>query len=116
MGHLSLHLEGLRPTEITQSDVENYDLQTLRQKEWSWDRVVKSSHLTNCWYQKACNFNLYVKDGVVLREEQAANYPAPNDPAVPDPNPRGCQKGACPIPPTSPLTRSDKIFGTGTGW
>ncbi|MEK7377404.1 MAG: molybdopterin-dependent oxidoreductase, partial [Candidatus Binatota bacterium] len=95
MGHLSLHLEGLRPTEITQSDVENYDLQTLRQKEWSWDQVVKSSHLTNCWYQKACNFNLFVKDGVVLREEQVGNYPAPNDPAVPDPNPRGCQKGAC---------------------
>ena len=71
-----------------------YNLRLLRQQSWDWDRVVKSSHLTNCWYQRACNFNLYVKDGVVLREEQVGNYPPPNDPEAPDPNPRGCQKGA----------------------
>ncbi|UCE86940.1 MAG: molybdopterin-dependent oxidoreductase, partial [Deltaproteobacteria bacterium] len=37
---------------------------------------------------------VYVKDGVVFREEQAATYPQTNA-EVPDFNPRGCQKGAC---------------------
>ncbi|MBI2090530.1 MAG: molybdopterin-dependent oxidoreductase, partial [Deltaproteobacteria bacterium] len=56
---------------------------------------MKASHQSNCGIQRACNMNLYVKDGVVLREEQAANYPAPKDPDAPDFNPRGCQKGVC---------------------
>ncbi len=95
MPKLTLELEGLRPAGTSLPEDINYDRQTLREHEWGWDRVVKFSHLTNCWYQRACNFNLYVKDGVVLREEQVGNYPAPNDSKVPDPNPRGCQKGAC---------------------
>ncbi|MDP3939384.1 MAG: molybdopterin-dependent oxidoreductase, partial [Deltaproteobacteria bacterium] len=77
------------------SSVADYDLSALRQRKWKWDRVVKASHLVNCWYQQACNFNVYVKDGIALREEQVGNYPAPNNPAVPDFNPRGCQKGVC---------------------
>jgi DMSO reductase family type II enzyme molybdopterin subunit/DMSO reductase family type II enzyme chaperone len=76
-------------------DPATYDLRSMRARPLAWDRVVKSSHLGNCWYQRACNYNLFVLDGVVLREEQAGNYPAPNDPGVPDPNPRGCQKGGC---------------------
>ena len=48
----------------------------------------------NCWYQAHCNWNVYVKDGVVFREEQVAAYPRTNA-DVPDFNPRGCQKGAC---------------------
>jgi DMSO reductase family type II enzyme molybdopterin subunit len=92
---LKLELDGLTAAAADSSTQPSYNLKALRRKSWDWDRVVKSSHLTNCWYQKACNFNLFVKDGVVLREEQVGNYPAPNDPAVPDPNPRGCQKGAC---------------------
>ncbi|MBI2088791.1 MAG: molybdopterin-dependent oxidoreductase [Deltaproteobacteria bacterium] len=77
------------------SDTFTFSSGELQKSSWEWDRVVKSSHPTNCWYQRACNFNLYVKDGVVLREEQVGNYPAPNDASVPDPNPRGCQKGVC---------------------
>ena len=92
---LKLEPEGLAAAERNPSAESRYDLRALREKELEWDKVVKASHLTNCWYQRACNFNLYVKDGVVLREEQVGNYPAPNDPEVPDPNPRGCQKGAC---------------------
>lgn len=65
----------------------------LRQR-WTWDKVVKGTHHVNCWYQRGCNWNVYVKDGVVLREEQAATYTATNS-SVPDYNPRGCQKGAC---------------------
>jgi DMSO reductase family type II enzyme molybdopterin subunit len=48
----------------------------------------------NCWYQSSCAWNVYVKDGVVWREEQVAAYPQTNA-EVPDPNPRGCQKGGC---------------------
>jgi len=64
-----------------------------RQK-WTWDHVAKGTHFVNCWYQRGCNWNVYVKDGVVFREEQAGTYPQTN-PNVPDYNPRGCQKGAC---------------------
>jgi DMSO reductase family type II enzyme molybdopterin subunit len=102
---LGLELEALELSDASLQEVQGYDLRALRQQETSWDRVVKSSHLTNCWYQRACNFNLFVKDGVVLREEQVGNYPAPNDPAVPDPNPRGCQKGACYVHRTYDPTR-----------
>ena len=60
----------------------------------AWDRVAKGTHHVNCWYQRGCTWNVFVKDGLVLREEQAASYPQTND-SVPDFNPRGCQKGAC---------------------
>ena len=62
--------------------------------KWVWDKVVRSSHWVNCWYQAHCAWNVYVKDGLVWREEQAADYPQIR-PDVSDFNPRGCQKGAC---------------------
>jgi DMSO reductase family type II enzyme molybdopterin subunit len=67
--------------------------QDLYRERWTWDRVAKGSHgWVNC--RSSCNWDIYVKDGVVVREEQAANY-APSEPGIPDFNPRGCQKGAC---------------------
>jgi DMSO reductase family type II enzyme molybdopterin subunit len=67
--------------------------QDLYRQRWSWDRVAKGTHgWLNC--RSACNFDLYVKDGIVVREEQTASYAA-SEPGVPDFNPRGCQKGAC---------------------
>ena len=95
MTDLKLELERLEAKEGRLSDTPDFSLGAVRQNIWDWDRVVKGSHLTNCWYQTACNYNIYVKDGVVLREEQAANYPPQNDPLAPDFNPRGCQKGSC---------------------
>ena len=60
---------------------------------WSWDRVVRGTHLrANCF--SACAFDLYVKDGVVWREEQADVY-ARQAAGLPDYAPRGCQKGNC---------------------
>src|SRR5437868_5284699 len=64
----------------------------LYRGKWTWDKVVRSSHFVNCWYQAHCAWNVYVKDGVVWREEQVADYPAIRA-DVPDYNPRGCQKG-----------------------
>jgi dimethylsulfide dehydrogenase subunit alpha/complex iron-sulfur molybdoenzyme family reductase subunit alpha len=47
-------------------------------------------HCSNC--QGNCAFRVYAKDGVVLREEQLAQYPQIHL-DIPDPNPRGCNKG-----------------------
>jgi len=66
----------------------------LFRANWTWDRVAKGTHHVNCWYQRCCNWNVFVKDGIVWREEQAGTYPQTNE-SVPDFNPRGCQKGAC---------------------
>jgi len=70
------------------------DWRDVYRERWRWDKVVRSSHWVNCWYQAHCAWNVYVKDGMVWREEQAADYPQVR-PDVPDFNPRGCQKGAC---------------------
>ncbi len=79
---------------------------------WRWDRVVKGTHLLNCWYQRSCAYNVFVKDGKVLWEEPVGDYP-PTNVSVPDFNPRGCQKGACyavnlshPARVTHPLRRA----------
>lgn len=66
----------------------------LYRQRWTWDRIAKGSHgWANC--RSACAWDLYVKDGVVVREEQSATYESSEPGVVPDFNPRGCQKGAC---------------------
>jgi len=62
----------------------------LYRQEWTWDKVTKATHCSNCFGN--CAWQVYVKDGIVLREEQLAGYPRSNE-QVPDFNPRGCQKG-----------------------
>ncbi len=55
--------------------------------------MVKGSHnRANCF--SACSWNLFVKEGIVWREEQNAVYEQTRE-DVPDFNPRGCQKGGC---------------------
>ncbi len=72
-------------------DYRNWE--DLYREQWTWDRIVKGTHTrVNCI--AACSWNLFVKDGIVWREEQNAIYEAPNA-SVPDMNPRGCQKGGC---------------------
>lgn len=69
------------------------DYTDVYRKKWTWDRITKGTHTrANCI--AACSWNVFVKDGVVWREEQDAIYEPPR-PDVPDLNPRGCQKGAC---------------------
>jgi DMSO reductase family type II enzyme molybdopterin subunit len=53
------------------------------------DVIKRGTHALDCF--STCAFDLYIKDGRVLREEQACDYPAIE--GVPDFNPRGCQKG-----------------------
>ena len=75
-------------------DVSYTGFEDVYRGEWKWDSVAKGTHFVNCWYQRGCNWNVYVKDGVVWREEQSGTYESIN-PKIPDYNPRGCQKGAC---------------------
>ncbi|MDP3937109.1 MAG: molybdopterin-dependent oxidoreductase, partial [Deltaproteobacteria bacterium] len=67
-------------------------MEDLYRERWRWDRVTRGTHCVDC-YPGNCAWNVYVKDGVVIREEQAAEYPV-IEAGVPDMNPRGCQKGA----------------------
>jgi len=61
----------------------------IMRKKWTWDRVVHGSRGVNCTGH--CAFNIYVKNGIVWREEQQGQYGRSGD--APDYGPRGCQKG-----------------------
>ncbi len=63
-----------------------------RQK-WTWESVSFGSHAVDC-YPGGCPWRVFVRDGRILREEQAGNH-VPIEPGIPDMNPMGCQKGAC---------------------
>jgi len=63
----------------------------LYRQIWNWDKVTWGSH-TNVCLPGCCSFHVYVKDGMVWREEQTAKNDASN-PNYPDYNPLGCQKG-----------------------
>jgi DMSO reductase family type II enzyme molybdopterin subunit len=81
--------------DISASEVPVYkDWKDIFRNQWSWDRVVRSTHHLNCWTQAHCAWDVFVKDGLVFREEQAAEYEMVNE-DLPDFNPRGCQKGGC---------------------
>lgn len=63
----------------------------LLHERCGYDRRTRGAHLVNC--TGACPQHVFVRDGVVVRSEQAADLTA--YPGLPDPNPRGCAKGAC---------------------
>ncbi|HVN86501.1 MAG TPA: molybdopterin-dependent oxidoreductase [Candidatus Binatia bacterium] len=82
---------GAEPAAAAPLDYRSWE--DVYRRAWSWDRVVRGTHLrANCF--SACAFDLYVKDGVVWREEQADVY-ARQAAGLPDYAPRGCQKGNC---------------------
>ncbi len=85
-------LNRLEPLADTLAEDYPYrDWEDLYRQEFTWDKIGKAAHCINCVGN--CAFDVYVKDGIVLREEQLAKYPQIN-PNVPDANPRGCQKGS----------------------
>ena len=96
---LFLSLSSLTPKEAlakTNKPPVKYEYRSwedLYRDEWTWDKIAKCTHSwANC--SGGCEWDVYVKDGIVWREEQVANYQREND-YLPDYNPRGCQKGAC---------------------
>jgi DMSO reductase family type II enzyme molybdopterin subunit len=62
----------------------------VMRRKWTWDRVVRGSRGINC--AGHCAFNVYVRNGIVWREEQQGEYGRSGD-DTPDYGPRGCQKG-----------------------
>ncbi|HEY4669249.1 MAG TPA: molybdopterin-dependent oxidoreductase [Tepidiformaceae bacterium] len=61
-------------------------------QRWDWDQVFWASHCIDC-YPGNCPMRVYLKDGKIVREEQAAVFNTVQQ-GVPDMNPMGCQKGA----------------------
>src|SRR3972149_3256579 len=61
-------------------------------RRWRGARVTWGSHCVDC-YPSNCPFRVFVRDGKVIREEQAGVFPVIEQ-GVPDMNPAGCQKGA----------------------
>jgi len=78
---------------VPAAEVDYRSWEDVHRTAWQWDRVVRGTHLrANCF--SACAFDVYVKDGVAWREEQADVY-ARHAAGLPDYAPRGCQKGNC---------------------
>ncbi len=90
---LGLHRLGWVTPEPAAADLapDYQDFRDVYQKRWTWDRVVRGTH-TNVNCVSSCAWNLYVREGIVWREEQSSPYVQSNA-SVPDFNPRGCQKG-----------------------
>ncbi|KKK57765.1 hypothetical protein LCGC14_3051190, partial [marine sediment metagenome] len=81
-----------KPSKSTAARADPAGLWAEKYREkWTWDKTAWATHCINC-YPGNCQYRVYVKDGVVLREEQAGTY-TPVEAGVPDMNPMGCQKG-----------------------
>ena len=85
--------------------------QDLYRDRWQWDSVRWGTHCVDC-YPGNCPMRVFVRNGIVWREEQAATFDTLEQ-GVPDLNPLGCQKGAAwsqmphgPDRPLDPLTRA----------
>jgi complex iron-sulfur molybdoenzyme family reductase subunit alpha len=71
--------------------VDHSKTEEAYRKQWTWDKKGRMTHMLNC--TGACPHWVYVKDGVVMREEQSRDLPGFT--GIPEYNPRGCNKGAC---------------------
>jgi anaerobic selenocysteine-containing dehydrogenase len=77
------HLRWIAPLEAKAASTPTYlGWADVYRAQWRWDRVVRGTH-SNANCVASCAWNLYVRDGVVWHEEQAAPYAASN-PTVPD--------------------------------
>ncbi len=71
--------------------VEDRRWEEAYRNRWRHDKIARSTHGVNC--TGSCSWRIHVKDGVVVFETQAVDYPR-NGPELPDHEPRGCQRGA----------------------
>jgi DMSO reductase family type II enzyme molybdopterin subunit len=96
LSSVALSLRALRPGPLraAPAPAPTYaGIGDIYRQAWRWDRVVRGTHLrANCF--SACAFDLYVREGMVWREEQADVYERDGK-GLPDFGPRGCQKGCC---------------------
>ena len=70
---------------------DSREWESFYRNRWQYDKVVRSTHGVNC--TGSCSWMIYVKDGVIITEMQALDYPVFN-PEVPPYEPRGCPRGA----------------------
>ena len=83
----------MRPMQATTKSQQVYTgTKDLYRKKWTWDSVFWGTHCVDC-YPGNCPMRVYVKDGLVFREEQSGTFGTIEE-GVPDFNPMGCQKGA----------------------
>jgi nitrate reductase alpha subunit len=67
------------------------DWEELYRRRWQYDKKVRSTHGVNC--TGSCSWDVYVKDGILVWETQATDYPACGE-GYPNHEPRGCPRGA----------------------
>ena len=84
------------------------------------DKVVRSTHGVNC--TGGCSWNVHVKDGIVVWETQALDYPL-LEKSLPPYEPRGCQRGISfswylysPLRIKYPLVRGASTARLSTPW
>ena len=70
---------------------ENRSWENAYRDRWSHDKIVRSTHGTNC--TGSCSWKIYVKGGIVTWETQQTDYPRTR-PDMPNHEPRGCSRGA----------------------
>lgn len=66
--------------------------ETLYRDQLAYDSFGRSTHSVNC--TGSCSWKGFVRNGILFKEEQFADYPDINPGVLPTYNPRGCQKGA----------------------
>ena len=81
-----------KTTDTTSSPREATQREQRYRERWRWDDTFPATHCVDC-YPGNCPYKVFVRDGKVIAEEQAATFKV-IDPKVPDLNPMGCQKGA----------------------
>ena len=86
-----LALDLLLPVLDPLGDYPYRGWEDLYRDQWTFDYFGRTAHSVNC--TGSCTWKAYVKNGIVFKEEQFADYPEIND-LLPVYNPRGCQKGA----------------------
>ncbi len=93
--------------------LDQRDWESFYRDRWQYDKKVRTTHGVNC--TGSCSWEVYVKDGIIVWETQATDYPACGA-GFPNHEPRGCPRGATfswytysPIRLKYPLIRSSLL-------
>jgi nitrate reductase alpha subunit len=79
------------PEGWSQLTGKDRDWESFYRNRWQHDKIVRSTHGVNC--TGSCSWQVYVKDGIIVWETQAVDYPS-TGPDMPEYEPRGCPRGA----------------------
>jgi nitrate reductase / nitrite oxidoreductase, alpha subunit len=83
--------EETSPDHWTQTRCGQRAWEDLYRRRWQYDKKVRSTHGVNC--TGSCSWDVYVKDGILVWETQATDYPTCGE-GFPNHEPRGCPRGA----------------------